>query len=94
MDSLPTELSGNLKNLIIKIIVCVCVCVCSVVSDSETPWTVAYQGLLSMGLSREEYWSGLPFPSLADLHDPGIKPESLALREDSLPTESQGKPFA
>ena len=44
-----------------------------------TPWTVAYQALLSMGFSWQEYWSGLPFPSPGDLPDPGIKPGSPAL---------------
>ena len=50
---------------IFSVCVCVCVCVsCSVVSDSfATPWTVAYQAPLSMEFSRQEYWSGLPFPS-------------------------------
>ena len=43
-----------------------------------TPWTVAYQVPLSMGFSRQEYWSGLPFPSPGDLPDPEIEPESLA----------------
>ena len=47
-------------------------------SDSATPWTVAYQAPLSMEFSRQEYWSGLPFPSLGDLPDPGIEPTSLA----------------
>ena len=47
-----------------------------------------------MDLSREEYWSGLPFPSPGDLPDPGIKPRSPALRVDSLPTEPPGKPEA
>jgi len=44
-----------------------------------TPLTVAYQAPLSMGFSRQEYWSGLPFPSLEDLPDPGIKPRSPTL---------------
>ena len=44
-----------------------------------TPWTVAYQGPPSMGFSRQEYWSGLPFPSPGDLPDPGIEPRSPAL---------------
>ena len=44
-----------------------------------TPWTVAYQALQSMGFSRQEYWSGLPFPSPGDLPDPGIEPRSPAL---------------
>ena len=51
-----------------------------------TPWTVAYQASPSMEFSRQEDWSGLPFPSPADLPDPGIKPRSPALRADSLPT--------
>jgi len=52
-----------------------------------TPWSVALQAPLSMGLSRQEYRSGLPFPSLWDLPDPGIEPRSPALQEDSLLTE-------
>ena len=56
-----------------------------------TPWTVAHQAPLSMGFSRQEYWSGLPFPSPGDLPNPGIKPGSPALQADSLPTELQGK---
>ena len=54
-----------------------------------TLWTVAPQALLSLGLSRQEYWSGLPFPSPGDLLDPGIQPASLtspALAEGSLPS--------
>ena len=52
----------------------------SVVSDSfATPWTAAHQAPLSMGFSRQEQWSGLPFPSPGDLPDPGIKTSSLAL---------------
>ena len=50
-------------------------------------WTVAHQAPLSMGFSRQEYWSGLPFPSPGDLLDPGIKPRSPAVQADSLPTE-------
>ena len=57
-----------------------------------TPWTVAHQAPLSMGFSRQEYWSGLPFPSSRDLPDPGIKPGSPALQADSLPFEAPGKP--
>ena len=44
-----------------------------------TPWTVAYQAPLPMGFSKQEYWSGLPFPSPGDLPDPGIEPGSSAL---------------
>ena len=47
---------------------------------------------LSMGFSRQEYWSGLPLPSPGDLPNPGIEPRSPALQADSLPTELQGKP--
>ena len=57
-----------------------------------TPWTVARQTPLSMGSPRQEYWSGLPFPSPGDLPKPGIKPASPALQADSLPTELRGKP--
>ena len=56
-----------------------------------TPWTVAYQAPLFMGFSRQEYWSGLPFPSPGDFPDPGIEPGSLALQADALPAELQGK---
>ena len=45
----------------------------------STPWTVAYQASQSMGFSRQEYWSGVPFPSPGDLPDPGIEPRSPAL---------------
>ena len=51
------------------------------------PWTVACQAPLSMGFSRQEYWSGLPFPSPGDLPDPGTEPRSPALQADDLPTE-------
>ena len=47
-------------------------------SRVQSPWTVAYQVLPSMGFFRQEYWSGLPFPSPGDLLDAGIKPASLA----------------
>ena len=53
----------------------------------EIPWTIAHQSPLSMGFSRWEYWSDLPFPSPGDLPDPGIKPRSPALQADSLLTE-------
>ena len=56
-----------------------------------TPLTVACQAPLSMGFSRQEYWSGLPFPSPRDLPNPGIEPGSSAQQADSLPAELQGK---
>ena len=55
-----------------------------------TPWTVACQGPLSMGFSRQEYWSGMSFPSPQDLSHPEVRPWSLALQADSLLTELQG----
>ena len=61
--------------------------VASVVPDFVTLWTVAHQAPLSMGFSRQEYWSGLPFPLPGDLPDPGIKSGSPALEADSLPSE-------
>ena len=58
-----------------------------------TPWIVACQTPMSMGFSRQEYWSGLPFPSPGALPDPGIEPRSPGLQADSLPTELQGEPY-
>ena len=57
-----------------------------------TPWTVAYQAPLSMGFSRQEFWSGLPFPSTGDLPNPGIEPGSPTLQTGTLPSEPPGKP--
>ena len=57
-----------------------------------TSWSVAHHAPLSMGFSRQEYWSGLPFPPPGDLLDPGIKPGSSALQVDLLPSEPRGKP--
>ena len=61
-------------------------------SDSfVTPWTVVHQASLSVGFSRQAYWSGLPFPPPGDLPNPGIEPGSHALQVDSLPSEPPGK---
>jgi len=57
-----------------------------------TPWTVAHQAPPSMGFSRQEYWSGVPFPSPEDLPDPGINTRSPALQADALTSEPPGKP--
>ena len=54
-------------------------CACSVVSDSVTPWSVAHQAPLSMGFSKQEYWSGLPCPPPGNLPNPGIETASPAL---------------
>ena len=56
-------------------------------------WAVAHQAPLSMGFSRQEYWSEVPFPSSGDLPDPGIKPassEAPAQQADSIPLSCQG----
>ena len=64
----------------------------SVVSDPfATPWIVARQAPLSMAFPRQEYYSGLPFPSPGDLPDPGIKPTSPALASEFCTTELPGK---
>ena len=74
--------------------VCVCVCMCSVVSDSfVSPWMTACQACLSMGFSRQGYWSGFPFPTPGDLPKSGIKLRSPALQADSLLSEPPGKPL-
>ena len=57
------------------------------------PWTVVGQTPPPMVFSRQEYWSGLPFPSPGDLPDPGIEPGSPALQADSLPSEPPGNPW-
>ena len=57
-----------------------------------TPCTMAYQAPLCMGFSRQEYWSGVPFPSPGDLPNPGIEPRSPALQADAVLSEPLGKP--
>ena len=72
-----------------------CACVLSHVQLSETPGTVAHQAALSMGFSRLEYWSGLPFPPPGDLPNPGIEPippASPALTDGFFTTEPPEKP--
>ena len=56
------------------------------------PWNIAYEAPLSLGFSRQEYWSGLPFPSPGDLPDPDVKPVSPALEADTLFSELPEKP--
>ena len=55
------------------------------------PWTLAHQAPPSMGFSRQEYWSGLPFPSPGDLLDPGIEPRSPTLQTDALTSAPPGR---
>ena len=73
-----------------------CCCCCLVAKWCPvlfvTPWTVAHQVPLSMGFSRQECWSGLPFPSPGDLPNPGIKPASPTLAGGFFTTEPPGKP--
>ena len=64
---------------------------CSVVSYCLPPHRLAYQARLSLEFSRQEYWSGLPFPSPEHLPYPGIKPRSPALQADSLLSKPPGK---
>ena len=71
--------------------VCVCVCVCHV-RLFATPWNVAHQVSLSVEFSRQEYWSGLPFPSSGDLPNPGTEPRCPALLADALHLSHQGSP--
>ena len=69
------------------------VCVLSCVRFFVTPWIVAHQAPLSMGFSRQEYWSRLPFPPLADLQNPKMEPVSPELQADSLPLSHRGGPY-
>ena len=86
------------KTMCICVCVCVCVCVCapslqSCLTVCDPMDCVAHQAPLSMGFSRQEYWSGLPCPPPGDLSDPGIElasPVSPALQADSLPLSHQG----
>ena len=80
--SLPTELWGKPKK--VKSL--------SRFQLFATPWTVACQAPSSMGFYRQEYWSGLPFPSPVDHPNPGMEPRSPTLQADSLPSEPPGKP--
>ena len=73
------------------------VCVCALLVTQScplfaTPWTVTHPSVHGIKSSRQEYWSGLPFPSPGDLPDSEIEPESPTLQADSLPSELPGKP--
>ena len=83
-DSLPAEPPGKptVYNTEVKSL--------SRVRLFATPWTIAYQAPPSMGFSRQEYWSGLPFPSPGDLPDPGIESGSPARQADALWAEPPG----
>ena len=90
---LPTVAGPNRREEIET--VCVCVCVFSCVQLFKSSWTITCQAPLSMGSSRQEYQSGLLFPTAADLPNPDIEPESLtspALAGGFFTTASPGKP--
>ena len=70
----------NLCVCVCVCVVCVCVLVAQLSLNLAAPWTAARQ-ILSIEFSRQEYWSGLPFPSLGDLSDPGIEPSFLLCRQ-------------
>ena len=72
-------------------ILCACVSRSVMSNHFATAWTVAHQSPQSMEFSRQEYWSGLPFPSPLDFTDPGMEPGSPALQADSL--QPPGKPI-
>ena len=82
----------RLSNWITKLEIIVKVKSLSRVWLFSTPWTVAYQAPPSMGFSRQEYWSGLPFPSPGDLPDPGIEPGSPEFQANALTSEPPVKP--
>ena len=89
------ERVGPTERVAVTYMCAVCVCVCVYAQSCVVfaiPWAVARQAPLSMGFFRQEYWSGLPFPSPGDLPRPGIEPGSPALQADSLPAAPPGKP--
>ena len=91
---LPRPQEGKLPRLPLAFI-CAVLAVVQLLSCTlffATPWTAACQAPLSMGFSRQEFWSGLPFPSLGDLPGPGIEPASPALVGRVFTTELSGKP--
>ena len=94
-DKSSSLISGSDNQREIDFRNCKASCVCESLSHVQlfaTPRTVAHQASLSMGFSRQEYWSGLPFPSPKDLPNPGIEPWSPASQGDSLPFELQRSP--
>ena len=94
MSNCKEHKSNRIKRSVFKInrISVVIVQSLSRVRFFATPWTVAYQAPPSRGFSRQEYWSGLPFPSPGDLPDPGIEPRPPVLEADALTSEPPGKP--
>ena len=85
-------LYGNRNTPVIGNNICCCCLVAKLYLTLVILWNVAHQTPLSMGFSRQEYWSGLPFPLPGDLPDLGMEPGSPALQADSLPSEPPEKP--
>ena len=81
------EIRGSAVTIPSCVYLCVCVLVAQLCLTVCSPWAVACQTSLSMGFSGQEYWSGLPFPSPGDFPNLGVKPGSLTLQADSLPSE-------
>ena len=89
---LLTDVSqGPMKALATQMLACAC-SVAKQCPNFVTPWTIAHQAPLSMAFPRQEYWSGLPFPSAGDLPDPVIEPESPTLPGMFFTPEPSGKP--
>ena len=94
-DMTPHLSSHGIAHLLVEkrnITIMCCVELLSHVWIFVTPWTVAHQASLSLGIHRQEYWSGLPCPSPGDLLNPGIKPRCPSLQAEPLLSEAQGKP--
>ena len=93
IEEQPQYTISRLKEKKVKFIIIIIIIIHSLshVQFFATPWTVAHQASLSMGVSRQEYWSGLTFPSPGDLPDPGIKPRSPILQADTLTSEPPEK---
>ena len=90
--ALKVKSKSDMKTDIFVSVLCQCLKSLSHVWLFAIPWTVAHQAPTSMGFSRQEYWSGLPFPSPGDLPKPGIEPRSPTLQADALTSEPPGKP--
>ena len=94
-NRIPVELFKILSDDALKLLHLICTSeplkLLSRVQLFAIPWTVAYQAPSFMEFSRQEYWSGLPFPSPQDLPNPGIEPKSPALWADTLPSVPPGK---
>ena len=85
--------SNHLPKPPLSVTIIFCMFECRVLLLSS-PWPITHQAPLSMGFSRQEYWSGLPFPSPGDLPDPGIKPRSSALQADFYHLSHQRSPLS